>query len=329
MRISEAVRDASVCGLFSRDTARELLTAAPADMASFRCLTAGGPGQGLGAWVSAALERWPASTGLDISAWALTDLDALRAWAERFGPGRVRVVMDSFVLERHDGKAYRAVVEVLGPGQVRLGCTHAKVARLVGADVVIAASGNIERTPNRRVENIAVDVDPVWAAEVGRWFDVAFEHVDASLEARALWDRSMRGAFRLASTARSGAVRGEVLPAPSNQPPSADSLERAAAALPEGGGDPSMRSTLESLHTAINRRLAGVVADGELVSLSRAALALDATLDGYRVAEMGLLGALCDVLEAAIEPRARAERERVAAAGIAAAVAAVQPPGAG
>lgn len=70
------------------------------------------------------------------------------------------------VMARHGGKRYREVVSILGAAQVRLGATHtARSLHSAAATSVISAPGNVKRVPNRRTENVSIDVDPAWAAE--------------------------------------------------------------------------------------------------------------------------------------------------------------------
>lgn len=336
MRVSEAARDTSFSGLFSAASAREVLGQVPARAHAVRVLTAGH--WGLADWIEAWIERCEAAgrpvEALDLTCWATSVAVAsvVGDWLARFD-GRVRLVIDSFMLTR--GRARRGdtpferMVEILGAERWRAGVTHWKGAVLHGSDVVLVSTGNLEVA--RRSEAMMADVDPAWAAEVGRWFDAAFEHVRPTelvpKEAVATRNRlrsrmnsDLWRAFDLACSARCAELQGLSVPPPETE---TDMPARplAPAAPPAEDSHGPLLSEIELadvLRGKIQARLQAnamlsVAESGELVRQLRELTDLKGAA---RRADLRLAGEVCDVMEAAILPRSVAERRAVAERGL-------------
>ena len=206
---------------------------------------------------------------------------------------------DSFVVERHGGKRYREVVSILGAAQVRLGATHtARSLYSAAATSVISASGNVKRVPNRRTENVSIDVDPAWAAEgravvrhglrerVGQPGGAAVVGSLAPPCVRGV-RRGARGAGRTGlDSGRGRRTRNRLVPIAGRW----------------GIGPPRSR---RRVRRQIQVKLSGVVEAGDLPALARAVSMLQDMEGAARRADLRLASGVADVLERAIEPRAR------------------------
>lgn len=333
MRISEARRLESFAGLYAGTPAREVLARVPpASSMAVRVVTSGERGQTLADFVSACLERWPAVRGLDISIWSLSATDTLRAWVERFGgPSAIRVITDSFLVERNSGAAWKRVIAILGASQVRVGATHMKAVRLVGTDVCLMSSGNLEGA-NRRQEFVEVVEDASWSAALGSWFDVAFQQVDPGLSPRPIADAALRRGFSLAASATIpvGDVRTSVLPPAASgagaEPENPIGVGAGGEGVGEGVGDASMRAALEAAVMRVSARLAGIVDDQQLAALVRALVAARTALGEIAWSDHKLSLAILERFNDVIEVRSLPARREAAIDAVEAAVAEILGP---
>ena len=315
-----------------------MLAQMPVGAHSVRLLTAGH--WGLADWIDAWIERCAASgrpvTGLDLTCWTTSADVASKVgdWLGRFD-GRVRLVIDSFMLVRNKTKRgdtpFERLVEVLGAERWRAGVTHWKGARLVGADVVLVSTGNLETA--RRVEVMIADRDPAWAAEVGRWFDAAFTYVkpyelvpkedEARKRLRTRANSDLWRAFDLAASARVAELQGIPLSVPVTETDMPGAPDPAAGAAsgppPEDAGPPMTPVQLMRLACSrIQARLRGNAAIGtsEMGDMVQQLREAADVLGAAEAADLRIAGEVCDVLEEALVPRALAERRAVALAGL-------------